>query len=116
MRACQKACASNSRRWATTCGSQRRGERAGFFRELPGGVGDGEVTLLTLYRIASCGAQLHHHFRRPDMAANKKTTKNRLRNDQPPPEANGVPADASTPTRKTAASRKPKSTKAQKHA
>ena len=50
------------------------------------------------------------------MAANKKTTKNRLRKDQPPPEANGMPADASTPTRKTAASRKPKSTKAQKHA
>ena len=50
------------------------------------------------------------------MAANKKITKNRLRNDQPPPEANGMPADASTPTRKTAASRKPKSTKAQKQA
>ena len=48
------------------------------------------------------------------MAANKKTTKNRLRNDQPPPEANGVPADASTPTRKTAASPKPKPTKVEK--
>ena len=51
------------------------------------------------------------------MAANKKTTKSRIRKGQPPPpEANGMPADASTPTRKTAASRKPKSTKAQKHA
>ena len=48
------------------------------------------------------------------MAANRKTTKSRLRNDQPPPEANGMPADASTRTRKTAASRKPKSTKAEK--
>jgi hypothetical protein len=28
------------------------------------------------------------------MAANKKTTKNRLRKDQPPPEANGMPAAA----------------------
>jgi HB1, ASXL, restriction endonuclease HTH domain len=28
------------------------------------------------------------------MAANKKTTKNRIRKDQPPPEANGMPADA----------------------
>jgi len=50
------------------------------------------------------------------MAANKKTTKSRLRKEQPPPEANGMPADASTPTRKTAASRKPKSTKAEKQA
>ena len=48
------------------------------------------------------------------MAANKKITKNRLRKEQPPPEANGMPADASTPTRKTAASRKPKPTKAKK--
>ena len=48
------------------------------------------------------------------MAANKKTTKSRLRKDQPPPEANGMPADASTPARKTAASRKPKPTKAEK--
>ena len=48
------------------------------------------------------------------MAANKKTTKNRLRKEQPPPEANGMPAEASTPTRKTAASQKPKPTKAEK--
>ena len=48
------------------------------------------------------------------MAANKKTTKSRIRKDQPAPEANGMPAEASTPTRKTAASRKPKPTKAEK--
>ena len=46
--------------------------------------------------------------------ANKKTTKSRLRKEQPPPEANGMPAEASTPTRKTAASQKPKPTKAKK--
>ena len=48
------------------------------------------------------------------MAANKKTAKSRLRKDQPPPEANGMPADASTPTRKTAASQKAKPTTANK--
>ena len=48
------------------------------------------------------------------MAANKKTTKNRLRKEQPPPEANGMPADASAPTRKTSASQKPKPTKVNK--
>ena len=48
------------------------------------------------------------------MAANKKITKNRLRKEQPPAEANGMPVDASTPTRKTAASQKPKPTKAKK--
>ena len=48
------------------------------------------------------------------MAANKKSAKSRLRKDQPPPEANGMPADASTPTRKTAASQKPKPTTANK--
>ena len=48
------------------------------------------------------------------MAANKKTAKNRLRKDQPTPEANGMPADASTPTRKTAASQKAKPTTANK--
>jgi hypothetical protein len=48
------------------------------------------------------------------MAANKKTTKNRLRKDQPPPEANGMPAAADTPTPNTAASRKPKPTNANK--
>jgi hypothetical protein len=50
------------------------------------------------------------------MAANKKTTKSRLRKEQPPPEANGMPADASTPTRKTSASQKPKPTKVKKQA
>jgi hypothetical protein len=47
------------------------------------------------------------------MAANK-TTKSRLGSDQPPPEANGMPAAASTLTQKSAAARKPKSTKAKK--
>ena len=48
------------------------------------------------------------------MASNKKTTKSRLRKDRPPPEANGMPAAAEAPTRKTAASQKPKPTKAKK--
>jgi hypothetical protein len=48
------------------------------------------------------------------MADNKKTTKSRLATDQPPPEANGMPAAASTPTRKSAASHPPKTTKAAK--
>ena len=48
------------------------------------------------------------------MAANKKTTKNRIRKDQPPPEANGMPAAAEAPWRKTATSQKPKPTKAKK--
>ena len=48
------------------------------------------------------------------MAANKKTTKSRLRNDQPPPEANGMPAVVDAPARKAAASHKPKPTKAKK--
>ena len=48
------------------------------------------------------------------MASNKKTTKSRLRKDQPPPEANGMPADASPATRKTPASQKPKPAKAKK--
>ena len=48
------------------------------------------------------------------MAANKKTTKNRLRKEQPPPEANGMPADARGPSRKTAASLRSKPTKAKK--
>jgi hypothetical protein len=48
------------------------------------------------------------------MATNKKTTKSRLRKDQPPPEANGMPAAAEATTRKTAASQKPKPTKAEK--
>jgi HB1, ASXL, restriction endonuclease HTH domain len=47
------------------------------------------------------------------MAANK-TTKSRLGSDQPPPEANGMPAAASTLTQKSAAARKAKSTKAKK--
>jgi hypothetical protein len=47
------------------------------------------------------------------MAANK-TTKSRLGSDQPPPEANGMPAVASTASRKSAASRKPKPTEAKK--
>src|SRR5262249_7921721 len=59
-------------------------------------------------RIASCGAPLQHHFGRLDMAAINKTTKSRLGSDQPPPEANGMPAAASTLTQKSAASRKPK--------
>ena len=48
------------------------------------------------------------------MAANKKTTKNRLRKEPPPPEANGMPAAAEAPTRKTAVSQKPKPAKAKK--
>src|SRR5262249_42398563 len=48
------------------------------------------------------------------MAANNKTTKSRLGSDQPPPEANGMPAAASTLTQKSAASRKPKPTKNKK--
>ena len=48
------------------------------------------------------------------MAANKETTKNRIRKDQPPPEANGMPAAAEAPSRKTATSQKPKPTKAKK--
>jgi HB1, ASXL, restriction endonuclease HTH domain len=48
------------------------------------------------------------------MAAKNKTTKSRLGTDQPPPEANGMPAAASTLTQKSAASHKPKPTKAKK--
>jgi hypothetical protein len=48
-----------------------------------------------------------------NMAANK-TTKSRLGSDQPLPEANGMPAAVDTPTQKSAASRKPKPTKAKK--
>ena len=48
------------------------------------------------------------------MAANNKTTKSRLGSDQPPPEANGMPAAAITLPQKSAASRKPKPTKAKK--
>src|SRR5262249_16069256 len=59
-------------------------------------------------RIASSGAPPPHPFRRLDMAAINKTTKTRLGSDQPPPEANGMPAAASTLTQKSAASRKPK--------
>ena len=50
------------------------------------------------------------------MAANKKTTKSRLRKEQPPPEANGMPAAAEAPPRKTVASQKPKPTSAKKQA
>jgi len=39
------------------------------------------------------------------MAANKKTTQNRLRKDQPPPEGHGKPATVDAPARKAAASR-----------
>ena len=48
------------------------------------------------------------------MAANKKTAKNRIRTEPPPPEANGMPAVTDAPTRTSAASRKPKPTKAKK--
>jgi hypothetical protein len=48
------------------------------------------------------------------MAAKNKTTTSRLGSDQPPPEANGMPAAASTLTQKSAASRKPKPTKSKK--
>ena len=41
------------------------------------------------------------------MAANK-TTKNRLRKDQPPPEANGMPADAEPAAEKSAPPRAPR--------
>jgi hypothetical protein len=45
------------------------------------------------------------------MADNKKTTKSRLGTDQPSPEANGMPAAASTSTRNSAASHQRKPTK-----
>src|SRR5262245_36560668 len=57
---------------------------------------------------------LHHQFGRPDMAAKKQTTRIRPGSDQPPPEANGMPAAASTLPHNSAASRKPKPTKAKK--
>jgi hypothetical protein len=46
------------------------------------------------------------------MAANKKTAKNRIRAEQPPPEANGMPAATDTPAQNSAASRRPKPSKA----
>jgi hypothetical protein len=48
------------------------------------------------------------------MAANKKTAQDRIRTEQPPPEANGMPAVTDAATRTSAASRKPKPTKAKK--
>jgi HB1, ASXL, restriction endonuclease HTH domain len=48
------------------------------------------------------------------MAANNKTAKNRIRAERPPPEANGMPAAVDTPAQKSAASRRPKPSKAQK--
>src|SRR5256885_16280297 len=50
------------------------------------------------------------------MAANKKTTKNRLRKDQPPPEANDMPADAGTAAAKAAPPPKGKRAKRKREA
>src|SRR5262245_62086385 len=48
------------------------------------------------------------------MGANNKTTKSRIGSDKPPPEANGRATAESTLTKKSAAWRKPKPTKAKK--
>src|SRR5207253_6514382 len=53
-------------------------------------------------RVVRCAAS-RPRYGRSDMASNKKTTKSRLRKDQPPPEANGMPAAAGAQAGKAAA-------------